>query len=90
MTDRVNGYYMLPASRALVEHFRNNLGIQGKYLEIFDDLRGCMADTSCHASNVGLPLKRYNEMCGTLSVRCMSELVRLAEIGLKSDRMLSE
>lgn len=87
MIDRVNGYYMLPATRAMVEHFRNDLGLKGKYLEIFDDLRDCMADTACHASNVGLPLKRYNEMCGILSARCMTELVRLAEIGLKADRM---
>lgn len=86
MTDRVNRYFRLPASNELVRHFREDIGLQGEYLAIFDDLRGCLADTRCHASNVGLPLRIYNEQSAILGQHCIYELIRLAEIGLKAEQ----
>lgn len=86
MNDRVNGYYQLPASPALVEHFRTRLGLQGVYLDIFDELRTVTGDTACHASNLGLPLKKFNDKAAIVHARCVIELLRLAEKGLESDR----
>lgn len=86
MTDRVNRYYQLPASRELRRHFREEIGLTGKYLEIFDDLRNTSGNTQLHADNVGLPQKTYNAMASIVSQACVFELLRLAEIGLKADR----
>ncbi len=87
MTDRVNRYYQLPASRDLIYHMRNETGLVGKYLEIFDDLRGVSGDTQLHADNVGISTKQYNQMAGIVGQTCVWELLRLAELGLKAERM---
>lgn len=83
MIDRVNRYYQFPVSRRLLKHFREDIGLEGKYREIFDDLRSIRADTQGHADNVGLPLKRYNEMAAVVGQHCINELIRLAEKGLE-------
>lgn len=88
MIGRVNDYYQRPASPALVEHFRHDIGLEGIYLEIFDDLRSCSGSTQLHADNVGLPLKIYNEKAGIVGNRSVTELIRLAEIGLKAEEMI--
>lgn len=90
MIDRVNRYYQLPASRALVQHLRNDIGFTDKYVEIYDDLRDVFGSTQVHADNVGLPLKQYNAMAGLVGQQCICELIRLAEIGLKADRMSTD
>lgn len=90
MTDRVNRYYQLPASKELVHHMRNEIGLVGKYLEIFDDLRGISGDTQLHADNVKLSTKQYNQMACIVGQTCIWELLRLAEAGLKAERKTSE
>lgn len=90
MTDRVNRYYQLPASPQMRRHFRENIGLTGKYLEIFDDLRNTSGSTQLHADNVGLPVKTYNAMAGIVAQACVFELLRLAEIGLKAEAMQTE
>lgn len=90
MTDRVNQYYQLPVSRALLNHMREEIGLKGKYLEIFDELRENLTDTQNHADNVNLPLKTFNAMSGIVGQRCIWELIRLAENGLKAERMTTE
>lgn len=86
MIDRVNRYYQLPASEELVHHLRDEIGLTGEYKSIFDELRMTRADTQSHADNVGLPVKTFNYSCSILGKRLITELVRLAEIGLKADR----
>lgn len=90
MNDRVNRYYQMPASHALVRHFRDSIGLTGKYLEIFDDLRECTGSSQLHADNVGLPTKTYNAMAAIVAQACVFELIRLAEIGLKAEQMRNE
>ena len=90
MIDRVNQYYQHPASKDLVNHFREDVGFTEKFVEIFDDLRNVFGDTQLHADNVGLPVKQYNLLVGILGQRCIWELIRLAEIGLKTERKSSE
>lgn len=90
MTDRVNRYYQLPASRDLMRHFREDIGLTGKYLEIFDDLRNTFGGTQMHADNVNLPVKTYNAMASIVGQACVFELIRLAEIGLKAEAMQTE
>lgn len=90
MIERVNQYYQLPVSKLLLQHMREETGLKGKYLEIFDELRDNLTDTANHADNVGLPLKQYNAMSGIVGQRCIWELIRLAEIGLKVERMSVE
>ena len=90
MTDRVNRYYQLPASKALVNHFKEDIGLTDKYIDIFVDLRYASGDTITHADNVGLPIKQYNAMSAILGQACMRELVRLAEIGLDAELNPSE
>lgn len=90
MTERVNQYYQLPVSKPLLQHMREEIGLRGKYLEVFDELRDNLTDTANHADNVGLPLKQYNAISGIVSQRCVWELVRLAEIGLKTEQMQTE
>lgn len=85
MTERVNDYYQLPASPALVEYLRTKAGLTGDYLKIFDDLRSCSGSTQLHADNVGLPLKKYNEKAATVGIKCVHVLLNLAENGLKSE-----
>jgi len=87
MLNRVNRYYQFPASKELVNHMRDEIGFTRPYRDIFDDLRNCTADTQCHADNCCMPLKQYNMMSATVGRMCVEELIRLAEIGLKSDRM---
>lgn len=84
MTERVNHYYQFPVSNELLEHFQSNIGLVGIYRDIFDDLRSCCGSTQMHADNVGLPVKQYNLMSGIVGQACIHELIRLAEIGLKS------
>lgn len=84
MIDRVNNYYQHPVSNELLEHFRSEIGLVGVYREIFDDLRSCRGTTQVHADNVGLPVRQYNLMAGIVGQACVQELIRLAEIGLKS------
>lgn len=86
MTDRVNRYYQLPVSRELLTHMRNEIGLTGTYQAIFDDLRGVSGDTQLHADNVGISTKQYNQMAAIVGQICIWELLRLAEIGLKSER----
>lgn len=86
MTTRVNDYYQLPASPALVQHFREDIGLTGKYLDIFDDLRACSGDTQLHADNVHISKKDYCDSSAVTHKKCVRELVRLAEIGLKYDK----
>lgn len=90
MIDRVNRYYQFPASKKLVSHFREDIGLTEQYVEIFDDLRHVIADTQTHAANVNLPLKTYNQMSGILALKCMTELIRLAEIGLEAESKTEE
>lgn len=85
MTDRVNRYYQQPASRELVAHFKNDIGLVSDYLRIFEDLRDCCGDTQLHADNVGLPIKKYNAMSAIVGQTCITELIRLAEIGLRAE-----
>lgn len=85
MTDRVNQYYQMPVSKEMIKHFREDIGLSGKYLDIFNDLREYSGDTQCHATNVGLPIKTYNSMSAIVGQKCIWELIRLAEIGLKLD-----
>lgn len=84
MIDRVNNYYQLPVSPELLEHFQNGIGLVGLYRQIFDDLRECRGSTQVHADNIGIPVKQYNLMAGIVGQACVQELIRLAEIGLKS------
>lgn len=84
MIDRINNYYQLPVSPELLEHFRSEIGLVGLYRKIFDDLRECRGSTQLHADNVGLPVRQYNLMAGIVGQACVQELIRLAEIGLKS------
>ena len=84
MTDRVNQYYQLPVSAEMVRHFREDIGLAGDYLAIFNDLRAVLGDTQLHADNVGLPVKRYNDKSAIVGQKCLWELLRLAEIGLKA------
>lgn len=86
MTARVNQYYQLPCSMSLVSHMREDIGLHGKFLEIFDELRSRSTDTASHADNVGLPLKQYNAMSSIVGQKCVWELIRLAEIGLKAEQ----
>ena len=90
MTERVNQYYQLPVSKPLLKHMREEIGLHGKYLEVFDELRDNLTDTANHADNVQLPLKTYNAMSGIVGQRCIWELIRLAEIGLKTEQMSVE
>ena len=90
MTDRVNRYYQLPASKEMIYHMRNEIGLVGKYLEIFDDLRGLSGDTQLHADNVGLSPKQYNQMACIVGQTCVWELLRLAELGLKAEQKTTE
>lgn len=90
MTDRVNTYYQQPASRALVEHFRREIGLTQKYIDIFDDLRQHSGDTQLHADNVGLPRRQYCDYAGELGKACVRELIRLAEIGLSAEQQKKE
>lgn len=83
MIDRINRYYQFPVSRRLHRHFREDIGLEGTYRKIFDDLRLVRTDTQGHADNVGLPLKRYNEMAAVVGQHCINELIRLAEKGLE-------
>lgn len=85
MTGRVNRYYQHPASRDLVIHFREEIGLAGDYLRIFDDLRGCSGDTQLHADNIGITVKNYNAMANIVGGVCISELIRLAEIGFAAE-----
>ena len=84
MTDRVNNYSQLPVSKELLEHMRDEIGLVGVYKQIFDDLRDTRGSTQVHADNVGLPVRQYNLMAGIVGQACVHELIRLAEIGLKS------
>lgn len=84
MIDRVNNYYQLPASKELIEHFRDEIGLVGIYKDIFEDLRACRGSTQLHADNVGLTVRNYNLLSGIVGQTCILELLRLAEIGLKS------
>lgn len=84
MIDRVNQYYQLPVSAALIKHFRENIGLTGDYLAIFDDLRSTLGDTQLHADNLQMPLRKYNDKCAIVGQKCLWELLRLAEIGLKA------
>ena len=84
MTYRVNQYYMLPASPALVNHLRNDIGLTGDHLLIFDDLRDALGDTQFHADRLNLPKKRYDDKAAQVGQKCLWELLRLAEIGLSA------
>lgn len=84
MIDRINNYYQLPVSKELLDHMQSNIGLVGIYRQIFDDLRECRGTTQMHADNVGVPIKQYNLMAGIVGQACVHELIRLAEIGLKS------
>ena len=86
MTDRVNDYYQLPASNELVEHMRDEIGLTSEFRAIFDDLRMISGSTQLHADNIGLPLRRYGDKAALLGQRCVRELVRLAEIGLRAEK----
>ena len=86
MTARVNNYYQLPASQELLQHFREDIGLTGRYLDIFDDLRACSGDTQFHADRVGLSKRDYCDSSTVTHQRCVRELVRLAEIGLKAEQ----
>lgn len=86
MIDRVNRYYQQPASIALRRHFHDGIGLTGKYLEIFDDLRNTSGDTRTHAEHVQLPIRTYNSMAGIVGQTCITELIRLAEIGLRAEQ----
>ena len=90
MLYRVNKYYQLPASRELVTHMRNDIGLTGDYQRIFDDLRNVAGSTQLHASNVDLPEKKYNAMAAIVGQTCVWELLRLAEIGLKAELKTTE
>lgn len=86
MIYRVNQYYRLPVSQAMLRHFREDIGLTGEYLAIFNDLRNVAGSTQVHADNVGLPRKKYDEMAGIVGQKCLWELLRLAEIGLNADQ----
>lgn len=86
MNDRVNRYYQFPVSRDLLHHMREEIGLVGKYLEIFDDLRSTLGNTQLHADNVNLPIKTYGSMASVVGQACIFELVRLAEVGLRAER----
>ena len=85
MIERVNRYYQLPASHAMVAHLRQDIGLTGDYLKIFDDLRQVTGSTQVHADNVGIPVRQYNAMAGIVGQTCVWELLRLAELGLKME-----
>lgn len=82
MCDRVNSYYQMLASPELVSYIRKRL--KGDYLRIFDDLRDCTGSTQLHADRLGMDLKTYNRKAGELGRKCISLLVDLAEVGIKT------
>lgn len=71
MIDRVNNYYQLPASPAMLRHMREDIGLVGKYRDIFNDLRDCRGSTQMHADNVGVTVKQCNLMSGIVGQTCI-------------------
>lgn len=90
MNGRVNDYYHLPSTKALLEHMRTEIGLHGEYLEIFDELRKERGTSEFHADKLNMPKKRFDDKCAIVGQKLVWELVRLAELGLQTEMKMQE
>lgn len=85
MIDRVLSYYQEPVSPAFLRHMIEETGLTERQQQLVRDLREHDGDTSFFADLSGMPIKKYNAVIASVSMRLEKELLRLAQIGFEAE-----
>ena len=85
MTDRTLHYYQAIVDPKFVEHMITETGLNRDQQRIAWDFRRFSGDTGFYADRAQLPVKRFNAVAAGIHVRMMDELLRLAQIGWKTE-----
>lgn len=85
---RINAIYRRPVPKEFYLHFRNELGLTEEYKMIMDSLRNHLADSRFHYDNTMIPESRFERMLKKLTDCHITELIRLAVIGFRTENAL--
>lgn len=85
MIDRVLSYFQEPVSPAFLRHMIEGTGLTERQQQMVKDLREHDGDTAFFADLAGLPVKKYNAVIASVSMRLEKELLRLAQIGFETE-----
>lgn len=85
MKARINEIYRRPLPEDFWRHMRDDLGLTEEYRAIMDSMRQHSADSQFHYDNTMIPEARFERMLHRLNDTELTELIRLAIIGFRTE-----
>ena len=86
MLSRTLHYYQAIVEPGFDKHMIEQTGLNDKQQKIAWDFRKLTGDTDFYAQRADLPVKRFNAVAAEIHVRMVAELLRLAQIGWKTEK----
>lgn len=86
MTDRVNRYYTTPVDPSFARHMIEGIGLTSEQQSIVRQMRSTIGNTQYFADMAGMDTKKFSRVLGSIHRREMDELLRLAQIGYKTEQ----
>ena len=83
---RVVNYYQYPVDPEFARHMVEEIGLSERDRELVRQLRTSTGDTTFYADLACMPKKQYCEVMGGIHRREMDELMRLAQIGFRTEK----
>lgn len=82
----LNEIYQYLITDEMRNHMRNELHLSDDHKKIFDSLSRHSGNSDFHYCNTMIPRERFEYLLKCMSHRHVEELIRLAEIGLKTEK----
>lgn len=86
MTERVLHYYQTITDPAFARHMIEETGLTDDQKKMAWDFRRKTGNTEFFAERAKLPVKRFNAVSAQIHMRMVDELIRLAQIGWKTEK----